>query len=107
MTDSFNSRSPRLSKQLAAHPNEFLDAMRQLLQLKSDAALARMVGVKYPVISKIRHRRLPVGATILMRLLEMTDLSLRDFLRLTLERVPNEAGHKDEASNRYGTQVNS
>jgi len=64
-------------------PNHLLDAMLQRLQLKNDAALSRALEVAPPVISKIRHRRLPVGASMLIRMHEVSKFSvaeLRDLL---------------------------
>jgi plasmid maintenance system antidote protein VapI len=57
--------------------------MLQRLHLKNDAALCRALEVAPPIISKIRHRRLPVGASMLIRMHEVSDLSvaeLRDLL---------------------------
>jgi plasmid maintenance system antidote protein VapI len=59
-----------------------LDTMRQLLNLPTDAALARKIGVNPPVISKIRGRTLPVGATMLIKLHEATDMSIRELKSL-------------------------
>ena len=64
-------------------PNRLLDAVIEKLNLKNDAALCRMLGISPPVVSKIRHRRLPVGASLLIRLHELTDwnvLALRDLM---------------------------
>lgn len=58
--------------------NAFLDKVAGLLQLKNDAALSRKLEVAPPVISKIRHNRLPVGATLMIRIHELTDMSFRD-----------------------------
>lgn len=71
------------TSQAGYDPNHLLDAMLQRLQLKNDAALARALEVAPPVISKIRHRRLPVGASMLIRMHEVSNLSvaeLRDLL---------------------------
>jgi hypothetical protein len=65
------------------NPDKLLDSLIEKLQLKNDAALSRALEVAPPVISKIRHRRLPVGASILIRMHEVSDLSvseLRDLL---------------------------
>jgi hypothetical protein len=64
-------------------PNTFLDKMLDILRLKNDAALSRALEVGPPVISKIRHGRLPVGAGLLIRIHEVTGLSVAD-LRLLL-----------------------
>ena len=39
-----------------------------------------------PVISKIRHHRLPVGASLLIRMHEVSDLSIRDLRYLMGDR---------------------
>jgi hypothetical protein len=59
-------------------PNKVLDAIIERLQLKNDAALSRALEVAPPVISKIRHRTLPIGATILLRMHEISDFSIRE-----------------------------
>ena len=58
--------STRLADQVNYDPNNLLDALIEKLNLKNDAALSRALEVAPPVISKIRHRRLPVGASLLM-----------------------------------------
>ena len=64
-------------------PDRLLDALLEKLHLKNDAALSRALEVAPPVISKIRHRRLPVGASLLIRMHEVSDLSIRE-LRILL-----------------------
>jgi Sec-independent protein translocase protein TatA len=56
------------------------------MQLKNDAALSRMLEVAPPVISKIRHHRLPVGASLLIRMHEVTGMSIRDLRDLMGDR---------------------
>jgi plasmid maintenance system antidote protein VapI len=68
------------------NPNQLLDFLISKLQLKSDAALARMLEVAPPVLSKIRHHRLPVGASMLVRMNEVTGLSIRDLRDLMGDR---------------------
>ena len=60
------------------NPNRVLDAIIAKLRLKNDAALARLLEVAPPVISKIRHNTLPIGATILIRMHEISDYSIRE-----------------------------
>jgi plasmid maintenance system antidote protein VapI len=60
------------------NPNQLLDTMLGKMMLKNDAALARALEVAPPVISKIRHHRLPVGASMLIRMHEVTGTSIRD-----------------------------
>ena len=58
--------------------NTLLDEMIVRLGLKNDAALAKALGVRPPVLSKIRHQVLQIGAPMLIRLHETTGLSIRD-----------------------------
>jgi hypothetical protein len=68
------------------NPNKFLDAMRDNLRLKNDAALSRTLEVRPPVISKIRHGRLPVGGALLIRIHEVTGLNIGDLRFLLGDR---------------------
>ena len=63
-------------------PNKVLDAIILKLELKNDAALSRALEVAPPVISKIRHQTLPIGATILIRMHEISDFSIRELRAL-------------------------
>jgi len=61
--------------------NLLLDAVRHALHLQSDAQLSRVLGVVPPVISKLRHQRLQVGASLLVSLHEATGWPIRDIKR--------------------------
>ena len=67
-------------------PNRLLDTLLEKMNLKNDAALSRMLEVAPPVISKIRHRRLPVGASLLIRMHETTGMSIRELRDLMGDR---------------------
>lgn len=67
-------------------PNRMLDAVIDLLNLKNDAALCRKLEVAPPVVSKIRHGRLQVGAAMLIRLHEETGLHVRELRNLMGDR---------------------
>lgn len=75
-----------LIDQASYDPNRLLDALLEKMNLKNDAALSRMLEVAPPVISKIRHRRLPIGASLLIRMHETTDMSIRDLRDLMGDR---------------------
>ena len=62
--------------------NDLLDLLIDKLRLKNDAALCRALEVAPPVVSKIRHGRLPVGDTILLRMHEISDIPLRKLKEL-------------------------
>ena len=87
MTTQFDHQdSNRLADQVAYDPNNLLDSLIEKLHLKNDAALSRALEVAPPVISKIRHRRLPVGASLLIRMHEVSDLSIRELRVLMGDR---------------------
>lgn len=67
-------------------PNHLLDSLIERLALKNDAALSRSLEVAPPVISKIRHRKLPVGASLLIRMHEVSDLSIKELRSLMGDR---------------------
>ena len=71
-------------------PNRVLDAIISRLRLKNDAALSRVLEVAPPVISKIRHSTLPIGATLLIRMHEESDFSIGE-LRALMIRKGSEA----------------
>jgi len=75
-----------LIDQVSYDPNRLLDALIEKMNLKNDAALSRMLEVAPPVISKIRHRRLPIGASLLIRMHECTDMSIRELRDLMGDR---------------------
>lgn len=81
-----HTTSNRLADQVNYDPNHLLDSLIEKLHLKNDAALSRALEVAPPVISKIRHRRLPVGASLLIRMHEVSDLSIRDLRILMGDR---------------------
>lgn len=67
-------------------PNKLLDTLIERLKLKNDAALSRVLEVAPPVISKIRHQRLPVGASILLRMHEVSLIPVRELRDLMGDR---------------------
>ena len=69
-------------------PNILLDALRQKMNLKSDAELCRVLEVQAPIISKIRHRKLAAGATILLKMHEKSDISIRELKELSMKSTP-------------------
>ena len=67
-------------------PSHLLDALIAKLALKNDAALARVLEIAPPMISKIRHRRLPVSAALLIRMHEVTNLPISELRSLMGDR---------------------
>jgi hypothetical protein len=66
-----------------SNASRLLDAVSQQLGAKNDAALARGLKVAPPVISKIRHGRLPVGPAMILKCHELAGLpvpTIRGFI---------------------------
>lgn len=59
-------------------PNPLLDALIQRLNLKDDAALCRLLDVARPVLVRIRARSQAIGAWLLQRMAEISDLSIAE-----------------------------
>lgn len=68
------------------NPSRLLDTIIENLYLKNDAQLCRLLEVAPPKISNIRHHRLPIGASMLIRMHEVTGLSIRDLRYLMGDR---------------------
>ncbi len=67
-------------------PSRLLNTIIENLHLKNDAQLCRLLEVAPPRISNIRHHRLPIGASMLIRMHEVTGLSIRDLRYLMGDR---------------------
>lgn len=59
-------------------PDRLLDELKDRLHVRTDAQLALAIDVKAPVISKLRHRVIPVSAFVLIRMHEATQLSIKE-----------------------------
>ena len=68
------------------NPDILLDVLMKNLRLKNDVALCRMLEVVPAVISKIRHRRLPVSAALLIRMHEISGHEITDLRYLMGDR---------------------
>ena len=67
-------------------PSRLLDTLIARLQLENDAALARVLAVAQPVIGKIRRRKLPIGGVMLIRIREVSNLSVSELRSLMGDR---------------------
>lgn len=67
-------------------PNALLDTLIVRLQLKNDAALSRLLEVGPPVIGKIRHKQLSIDSSMLIRMHEISDLTIRELRYLMGDR---------------------
>jgi hypothetical protein len=74
------------SNEVQYDPNRLLNTLLTRLNLKNDAALSRALEVAPPLISKIRHGRLPVGAALLIRMHEVSNISIKELRELMGDR---------------------
>ena len=59
-------------------PNRLLDKLKEILNLDSDAALSQVLEIPLPLISQIRYRGYPVGPSILIRMHDVSKLSVQE-----------------------------
>lgn len=69
-------------------PDGLIDGLIDRLNLKNDAALSRLLQVAPPVISKIRHRKLPVGPSMLIRIQDATGVSVNESRKMAGLPIP-------------------
>jgi plasmid maintenance system antidote protein VapI len=73
-------------KPITYNPGHLLNALIRKLELRNDASLCNALGVAPSIISKIRHRRLPVSAGMLIRMHEVSDFTIQELRMLMGDR---------------------
>jgi len=81
-----NDESPQGEQGGEYSPGRLLDTLAAKLNARNDAALARAIEVAPAIVSKIRHGRLPVGASILLRMHEASGIGIRELRDLMGDR---------------------
>lgn len=82
-----------MNTELNYDPNNLLDALIDRMNLKNDAALCRALEIAPPVISKIRHKKLPVGAQMLITINEVSEISIKELRELMGDRREYYSSH--------------
>lgn len=59
-------------------PQKFLDWAVEQFGCKNDAQLSRRLESSPPTLSKMRHKRMPIGDSFLVRISDYTGLSTRE-----------------------------
>lgn len=67
-----------MNEQTFKSAGDLLEDVKAKLQVKNDAALSRAFEVAPPVISKIRHGKLPVGASLIIKIHELTGMTIAE-----------------------------
>ncbi len=94
-------RQPSITSQIHYDPSNLLDALIVHLGLKNDAALARTLEIASSMVSKIRNHGLPVSGAMLIRMHEVSELTIGE-LRILM----GDHGRKFRISNRIPKQKN-
>ena len=58
------------------NPCNLLDALIKILGVKNDAGLARTLEISPPIISRIRRKKIAISGTVLLRMHEVSELSI-------------------------------
>lgn len=67
-------------------PNRLLDALKEILNIQSDLALAEVLEIPPLVISQLRHRGYPMAPSILIRMHEVSCLSIGEMRKIIGDR---------------------
>jgi transcriptional regulator with XRE-family HTH domain len=65
---------------------DLLDALIKRLELKNDAELSRLLEVEAPTISKLRNGKLSIGASMLLRMHRVSNVSVKELRALMGDR---------------------
>jgi hypothetical protein len=81
-------KQPTLANLATYDPDPLLTTVAEQLNVKNDAELARALAISAPSISKIRHRKMVVGPNLLIRMHEITNLSIKELRALMGDHRP-------------------
>jgi hypothetical protein len=59
------------------NPSAMIDSLIAIMNLANDAKLARTLRVSPPLISKVRHRHVSIGAALLIRMHDVTGIEIK------------------------------
>lgn len=72
----------KFDKEPGYNPDALVDGLCKQMAAKNDAALARMLQIQPPILSKVRHRKAPVTAGLLLRMHEVTKVPVSHLRRM-------------------------
>ena len=83
-SDKLSKTTMKLAQEYNPHynPSNLLNFLQKLLSCKNDAQLARLLEISAPAICKIRRRNFPIAASLLIRMHEVTNMSITDLRKL-------------------------
>jgi len=86
MTTAAAAAPAQTAEEFNPNPGALLDHLLTYLDVKNDAALARELEIAAPAVSKLRHGRIPVGPTTLIRMHEASGISIKQLRELMGDR---------------------
>jgi plasmid maintenance system antidote protein VapI len=69
---------PRRANPHLPSQSPLIDYLLNRLELRSDAALSRAIGLPHPIVSRLRHGKCTVSAGILLKLHDTTGLPVEE-----------------------------
>jgi plasmid maintenance system antidote protein VapI len=62
--------------------NDLIDHLISVANLRSDAALAKIIGVHPPTISKLRHGHVNLTPSVILKIHEAFDIPIKEIKRI-------------------------
>jgi uncharacterized radical SAM superfamily Fe-S cluster-containing enzyme len=59
-------------------PNKLLDHVLDITKIKNDAKLSRALDIAPPVLSRVRHGTMKVGASLILKIHELTGMPIKE-----------------------------
>lgn len=78
------------------NPSNLFDFLSRRYGTKTDVQLAILLGVGSPVICKMRRRVLPVSGSLLIRIHEITGISIRELKETMCDRRSKQRASKNK-----------
>lgn len=86
------------------NPSNLFDFLCRRYGTKTDVQLAMLLGVGNPVICKMRRRVLPVSGSLLIRIHEITGISIRELKETMGDRRSKQRASKNKLINGAAVQ---
>ncbi len=99
-------RKKKSTKKVRYRPDRLFDTLLKQMKLNSDAELSRVLGVVPAVISKTRNKLVPVSAGLLVRIHEVSELSIQELRRLMGDKRLHYSSYKAVTGEKEGKQRN-
>lgn len=75
-----------VAEYLYRNPNGLIDALLETMELEDDEGLAEALGVSVPIIIQLRYNKLPVSASLLLHMLEVSDTGVRELQNIIVAK---------------------